>query len=87
VMLSSADQAGALRIAERIRMSISDMRFKNAKGELQVTTSIGNATLRGTDSMESLVQRADNALYEAKHGGRNRVISDADTAFTSLEKG
>ncbi|MEL7401766.1 MAG: GGDEF domain-containing protein, partial [Pseudomonadota bacterium] len=87
VMLSSADQAGALRIAERIRMSISDMRFKNAKGELQVTTSIGSATLRGTDSMESLVQRADNALYEAKHGGRNRVISDADTAFTPLEKG
>jgi len=86
VMLSSADQAGALRIAERIRMSISALEFKNSKGELQVTSSIGSATLRGDDTMDSLVQRADVALYEAKNGGRNRVISDADTAFTALEK-
>ncbi|WP_419811398.1 GGDEF domain-containing protein [Bacterioplanoides sp.] len=86
VMLSSADQAGALRIAERIRMSIGDLRFENAKGKLQVTTSIGCATLRGIDTTESLVHRADNALYEAKNGGRNRVISDADTAFAELEK-
>lgn len=86
VMLSSADQAGALRIAERIRMSISDMTFENAKGKLQVTTSIGCATLRGIDNTDSLVQRADTALYEAKHGGRNRVISDADTAFAESER-
>ena len=86
VMLSSADQAGALRIAERIRMGIGALQFENSRGKLQVTSSIGSATLRGTDSMDSLVQRADNALYEAKNGGRNRVISDADTAFTALER-
>lgn len=86
IMLSSADQAGALRIAERIRMSIGALEFKNDKGQLQVTSSIGCATLRGNDSMETLIQRADVALYEAKNGGRNRVISDVDTAFSELEK-
>ena len=78
VMLSNAEHAGALRIAERIRMSISSLAFSNEKGRLQVTTSIGCATLTMEDSMDSLVQRADKALYQAKHNGRNRVVCDTD---------
>ncbi len=78
IMLSNAEHAGALRIAERIRMSISALDFSNDKGRLQVTTSIGCATLMMEDSMESLVQRADKALYQAKRNGRNRVICDTD---------
>lgn len=86
VMLSSADQSGALRIAERIRMSIAALIFNAPKGELQISASIGCATLRGDDDQDSLVQRADKALYQAKHGGRNRVICDVDMAFSELEK-
>ena len=78
IMLSNAEHAGALRIAERIRMSISALDFSNDKGRLQVTTSIGCATLMIEDSMDSLVQRADKALYQAKHSGRNRVVCDTD---------
>ena len=78
VMLSNAEHAGALRIAERIRMSISSLAFSNEKGRLQVTTSSGCATLTMEDSMDSLVQRADKALYQAKHNGRNRVVCDTD---------
>ncbi len=78
VMLSNAEHAGALRIAERIRMSISSLAFSNEKGRLQVTTSIGCATLTMEDSMDSLIQRADKALYQAKHNGRNRVVCDTD---------
>ena len=86
IMLSSADQAGALRIAERIRMGIGQLMFTSEKGSLQVTASIGCATLNMTDTMEELVQRADEALYVAKDSGRNRVISDLDMEFTEREE-
>lgn len=81
IMLSGADQSGALRIAERIRMSIGQLTFKNANN-LQITTSIGCATLTTTDNTSDIVTRADAALYVAKDSGRNRVISDLDIEYT-----
>ena len=78
IMLSNTDGASALRVAERIRMSISDLRFDTDKGALQVTGSIGCASLTFEDDKESLLHRADKALYRAKHAGRNRVICDVD---------
>ena len=84
ILLSSADQAGALRTAERIRMTIKDLRFSNDKAELQVTSSIGCASLTGDDTLETLVRRADEALYHAKGSGRNRVICDLDVVFNKL---
>jgi two-component system cell cycle response regulator len=45
---------------------------------LQVTVSIGVSTLRrGLDTPEDLMKRSDMALYEAKSGGRNRVVAKA----------
>ena len=85
-MLSSADQAGALRIAERVRMGIGQMLFSNSKGSLQVTTSVGCATLQMSDSLEDIVSRADAALYVAKDQGRNRVICDLDMPFIEKEE-
>ncbi|WP_430462912.1 GGDEF domain-containing protein [Thalassolituus sp. LLYu03] len=78
IMLSNAEHAGALRIAERIRQSISALMFSGEKGPLQVSTSIGVATMHLDDTMESLIQRADKALYQAKRSGRNRVVCDTD---------
>ncbi len=78
IMLSNAEGAGALRIAERIRMSISDLRFDSDKGPLQVTASLGCASLLPDDNTESCIHRTDKALYKAKHGGRNRVVCDVD---------
>jgi len=78
ILLSNAESAGALRIAERIRKSIGALEFTNGKGTLQVTCSVGCATMNLDDSIDSLIQRADDALYMAKHNGRNRVICDSD---------
>ena len=68
----------AERIAERIRRYISGSPFRVAQGSelLTVTISIGVAVLTGTpgDTPEALLKRADEALYEAKAAGRNRVI-------------
>lgn len=86
IMLSSADEAGALRIAERVRMGIGQLMFTSEKGSLQVTASVGCATMNMTDSLEDLVKRADEALYIAKRNGRNRVISDLDMEFAAREE-
>ena len=70
----------AHRIAERIRRYIGGSPFRVAQGAelLTVTISIGVAVLNGAhDTSEALLKRADEALYEAKAAGRNRVIARA----------
>jgi len=70
----------AERIAERIRRYISGSPFRLSRGSelLTVTISIGVAVLNGPDdSPEALLKRADEALYEAKASGRNKVIARA----------
>ena len=68
------------RIAERIRMHVagSPFRVTNGREVLNVTISIGvAATLGAGDTPDALLKRADEALYEAKARGRNRVIAHA----------
>jgi diguanylate cyclase (GGDEF)-like protein len=70
----SAEQARA--VAERIRIEVSKIVVETEKGPLQVTESIGVALFPddGRDRAV-LIERADLALYHAKHTGRNRVVS------------
>ncbi|HEX7757910.1 MAG TPA: PleD family two-component system response regulator [Caulobacteraceae bacterium] len=70
----------AERIAERIRLHVAGSPFRVAGGNelLTVTISIGVAsTLGAGDHAESLLKRADEAVYEAKAAGRNKVIAKA----------
>ncbi len=70
----------AHRIAERIRLHVAGSPFRVANGEemLTVTISIGVASTHGDDDTpEALLKRADDAVYEAKSGGRNKVVASA----------
>ncbi|MDO8799561.1 PleD family two-component system response regulator [Phenylobacterium sp.] len=70
----------AERIAERIRLHVAGSPFRVMNGSelLTVTISIGvAATLGAGDKPESLLKRADEAVYEAKASGRNKVIARA----------
>jgi two-component system cell cycle response regulator len=69
----------ARQVAERLRACIAGEPFQaNGDTRLTVTASVGIATLDGAhDSPQGLLKRADQALYVAKRGGRNRVDSAA----------
>src|SRR5258706_650456 len=76
VLLDNVDVEQAKAVAERIRIEISKVVVETEKGGLSVTQSIGVAVFPedGRDRA-TLVERADLALYHAKHSGRNRVVT------------
>lgn len=74
VLLGETDLAGAEVIAERLRQGIDSTRILYEKTRLAITVSIGAAEFCETDYRESLLKRADKALYRAKSNGGNQVI-------------
>ena len=74
VILPGTSAQGAEIVAEKLRSQIAAQILQVAGEQLQVTTSIGVATRHATDpDHHNLLARADNALYAAKHAGRNCV--------------
>ncbi len=62
-------------VAERLRCAVEKLDVRDDRGEhVPVTVSIGGAAALRTDSLESLVQRADMSMYEAKAKGRNQCV-------------
>jgi diguanylate cyclase (GGDEF)-like protein len=72
--LVECDQAGAVQIAERIRLNIAQDQFAWERHVTAVTVSIGVVMLSpDIDQVETFITRADQAMYHAKGRGRNRV--------------
>lgn len=69
----------AVKVAERLREMVGNKPFRLSSGvDLTVTASIGIAVMSGDSATpEQLLRQADQALYQAKHEGRNRVVSAA----------
>ncbi|EDY85760.1 diguanylate cyclase [gamma proteobacterium HTCC5015] len=75
LLLPDTGPQGALQIAERCRQALEQADIDREDGEvLHITTSIGLATYQMGDTNESLLHRADEALYQAKEQGRNRIV-------------
>ncbi|MDD2759223.1 MAG: GGDEF domain-containing protein [Methylomonas sp.] len=73
VLLSDTNQEEAAIIAERIRSNIESRILAYGIAVLNLSASLGVSSLKADDDMESLVKRADSAMYKAKQTGRNRV--------------
>ena len=69
----------ALAAAERLRAQVAAHVCQSAKGPIPVTMTLGLAEMRTGDTVEQLISRADQALYEGKQAGRNRVVVDKPT--------
>ncbi|MDP9938305.1 sensor domain-containing diguanylate cyclase [Ectopseudomonas alcaliphila] len=67
------DEQELLQIAERIRLAIASQPMQLEDAQLQQTASLGCALLGPGESAVNALKRADQALYRAKHSGRNRT--------------
>jgi len=74
-VLTGANSETAMQVAERIRSAVQEVAVLPDALGLEITVSIGVATYpHDSDTIDELISCADNALYEAKHSGRNKVI-------------
>lgn len=76
VALPETDQTRALQVADRIRQGIGSALIRAYDEEVSVTVSIGVAVFpTNAGTAEQLIEKADQAMYQAKTAGRNRSVA------------
>ena len=74
ILMPETPLAGAAILAERLRVELARLAVDTTGGALRFTVSAGVAARGGCDAgITDILQRADSALYAAKHDGRNRI--------------
>ncbi|MFZ5643876.1 MAG: GGDEF domain-containing protein [Bacillota bacterium] len=73
IVVANADLEKAVEISNRVREEVARATISWNKQTISITASFGAAEYKSGDTPESLVKRADEALYRAKNNGRNRV--------------
>jgi len=73
VVLPETNAEQGFHIAEKIRQAVEIHAFETGHGKIAVTISLGVAQHRETEAHAVWIKRADQALYQSKAGGRNRV--------------
>lgn len=89
-ILPSTQLSDALIVAEQLRKDLGSRQLRSrASGERygSVTISIGAAQYRSGEEIGAWIERADRALYAAKHGGRNQVAAEEPEAESRLKVG
>ena len=91
VVVALPDREGAVRVAERIRSHVADLRDEHPGtpgGIVTVSVGVASAVPGDRDTAQDLVEQADRGLYEAKRSGRNRVgIADPPTGRPAMRPG
>jgi diguanylate cyclase (GGDEF)-like protein len=82
LLLPGTQRDGARDVAERIRLSLLDAPLRVGQDEIMVAASFGVAVMGETETQASFLRRADDAMYEAKRLGRNRVEVAPDPGRT-----
>lgn len=82
LLLPDTQLEGARDVAERIRQALMDAPLRAGQDAITMTASFGVAVLGETETQTSFLRRADDAMYEAKRLGRNRVEVAPDPGRT-----
>jgi two-component system cell cycle response regulator len=88
ICLPGSDEVHGQSIAERMRKGVEEMKITlpNSSQQINITASFGLVSLRleCTETVDTIIKRVDEAMYKAKHGGKNRVcLSDNDESDES----
>lgn len=75
ITLSKTDTVGAQMVADRIRATVSSKKFVFSGKQIDVSISLGVASIQKGESTSDLFMRADQSLYQAKEAGRNMVCA------------
>lgn len=85
VMIDRIDRNYIQDVCERLRAAIEEMSFSIDAKRIPTTASVGIAFSSPTDTLRTLIERADRALYLAKESGRNMVKSEQDLSGKKLQ--
>jgi two-component system cell cycle response regulator len=79
-ILPDTTEDAAEQFAERVRHAVAEHVYRDEAHEIRMTVSGGVASypMPGVDHPDALIKRADDALYEAKESGRNRIIRSSN---------
>ena len=80
IVLRQCGASRGRRAAESVRHNVAASQIRTAAGEVPITVSMGVAQWAADEDFDSAVERADRALYDAKHSGRDRVEIDGNDA-------
>ena len=80
IVLAETTLQGAVETAERVRVNLENTVVLHEGSEFFITASIGISQYRDGDTRESLLNRADQAMYRAKESGRNRICLERGTS-------
>lgn len=75
ILLNNTDKDNAFILAEKLRTTIENSYYRDKELEIQVTISLGISELQDEDDdLDSIINRADKALYSAKNESRNKTV-------------
>jgi diguanylate cyclase len=77
-LLQETDLASGMLLAERFRRQVEELEHDYKGTVVRITISLGVSELRDDDTLEQFIKRADEAMYRAKKGGRNRVCPEPE---------
>lgn len=88
ILCEQTDETGAMHLGERIREELAKAVFQTPNGPLQVTCSVGAAVFPAAGAKwDELFKSADQALYQSKNGGRNRVTMWSPASAARMKAG
>ncbi len=76
ILLPNTDEDAAFEVAEKLRKAVEKLKFKYKSEIFSITSSFGVASFKEQDTIESLIKRADKALYKAKEK-RNMTVKES----------